>query len=105
MSRPSQSTRRAQGAAGSSESTAGVGFNVNQFYRYPMNRVAAIFDDLARTTGALPQLEQAGFDLTAVTVLSGREGARLLNLEGTGQGPGRVRCGSCSAVGHSREKR
>ena len=78
---------RAQGAAGSSKSTAGVGFNVNQFYRYPMNRVAAIFDDLEGATAALPQLEQAGFDLTAVNVLSGREGARLLNLEGTGQGP------------------
>ena len=52
------------GAAGSSESTPGAGFNVNQFYRYPMNRVAAIFDDLAGVTAALPQLEQAGFDLS-----------------------------------------
>ena len=73
-------------AAGSSESTPGAGFNVNQFYRYPMNRVAAIFDDLAGVTAALPQLEQAGFDLTGVNVLSGREGARLLNLKGAGQG-------------------
>ena len=72
--------------AGSSESTPGAGFNVNLFYRYPMNRVAAIFDDLAVVTAALPQLEQAGFDLTGVNVLSGREGARLLNLKGAGQG-------------------
>ena len=78
--------RAAPGAAGSSESTPGAGFNVNQFYRYPMNRVAAIFDDLAGVTAALPQLEQAGFDLTGVNVLSGREGARLLDLEGAGQG-------------------
>lgn len=72
--------------AGSSESTPGAGFNVNLFYRYPMNRVAAIFDDLAVVTAALLQLEQAGFDLTGVNVLSGREGARLLNLKGAGQG-------------------
>ena len=34
----------------------------------------------------MPQLERAGFDLTAVNALSGREGARLLNLKGAGQG-------------------
>jgi len=75
-----------RGAAGLLESTSGVGFNVNQFYRYPMNRVAAIFEDHTGITAALPRLEQAGFDLTGVTVLSGREGARLLNREGDGQG-------------------
>ena len=74
------------GAAGSSEPTPGAGFNVNQFYRYPMNRVAAIFDDFAGVTAALPRLEQAGFDLTGVNVLSGREGVRLLDLEGAGLG-------------------
>ena len=73
-------------AAGSSESTPGAGFNVNQFYRYPMNRVAAIFAGLSGVKAALPQLEQAGFDLTGVNVLSGREGARLLDLDGTGHG-------------------
>jgi len=73
-------------AAGSSESTPGAGFNVNQFYRYPMNRVAAIFDDFAGVTAALPQLEQAGFDLAGVNVLSGRQGVRLLDLAGTGRG-------------------
>ena len=77
---------RPPGAAGSSEPTPGAGFNVNQFYRYPMNRVAAIFDDLARVTTALPELEQAGFELAGMNVLSGREGARLLDLEGSGQG-------------------
>ena len=70
----------------SSESTPGAGFNVNQFYRYPMNRVAAIFADLSGVKAALPQLEQAGFDLTGVNVLSGREGARLLDLDGAGHG-------------------
>ncbi len=73
-----------QGAAGSSRSTPG--FNVNQFYRYPMNRVAAIFDDLAEVTAVLPELEQAGFDLNGLNALSGRQGVRLLDLEGAGQG-------------------
>ena len=73
-----------QRAAGSSESTPG--FNVNQFYRYPTNRVAAIFDDLAEVTAVLPELEQAGFDLNGLNVLSGRQGVRLLDLEGAGQG-------------------
>jgi len=67
-----------QRAAGSSQSTPG--FNVNQFYRYPMNRVAAIFDDLAEATAVLPELEQAGFDLNGLNVLSGRQGVRLLDL-------------------------
>jgi len=74
------------GASGSSEPTPRAGFNVNQFYRYPMNRVAAIFDDFAGVTAAFPQLEQAGFDLTGVNVLSGQEGVRLLDLEGAGRG-------------------
>lgn len=73
-----------QGAASSLRSTPG--FNVNQFYRYPMNRVAAIFDDLAGVTAVLPELEQAGFDLNGLHVLSGRQGVRLLDLEGAGQG-------------------
>ena len=59
---------------------------MNQFYRYPMNRVAAIFDDLAEATAVLPELEQAGFDLHGLNVLSGRQGVRLLDLEGAGQG-------------------
>ena len=73
-----------QRAAGSLRSTPGI--NVNQFYRYPMNRVAAIFDDLAEATAVLPELEQAGFDLHGLNVLSGRQGVRLLDLEGAGQG-------------------
>jgi hypothetical protein len=75
-----------QRPAGSSESTPRAGFNVNQFYRYPMNRVAGIFDDFAGVRAVLPQLEQAGFDLSGVNVLSGREGVRLLDLEGAGLG-------------------
>jgi len=73
-------------AADSSESTTGVGFNTSFFYRYPMNRVTAIVDEPAAVTAALSQLKEAGFDLTAVNVLSGREGARLLNPEGAGHG-------------------
>ena len=59
---------------------------MNKFYRYPMNRVAAIFDDFAGVTAALPLLEKAGFDLTAMNVLSRPEGVRLLDLKGAGQG-------------------
>ena len=51
-----------------------------------MNRVVAIFEDLGQVRSALPQLEQAGFDPSGMNVLSGPEGARLLNLKGAGLG-------------------
>lgn len=73
-------------AADSRESTARAVLNVNQFYKYPMNRVVAIFEDLGQVRSALPQLEQAGFDPSGMNVLSGPEGARLLNLKGAGLG-------------------
>jgi len=73
-------------AADSPESTPGARLNASKFYRYPMNRVAAIFDDLDNVTAALPQLQQAGFDLVGVNVLSGQEGVRLLDVQGSGRG-------------------
>jgi hypothetical protein len=60
--------------------------NENRFYRYPMRRVVAVVDDDAGLQVSLDALEQAGVDLTTVNVLSGPEGARLLDRTGTGHG-------------------
>ena len=64
---------RPQGAARSSAATPGVGFNVNQFYRYPMNRVAAIFDDLAGVRQHCPNwIRQVSTRLDSVSSAGGR---------------------------------
>jgi hypothetical protein len=60
--------------------------NENRFYRYPMRRVVAVVDDDAGLQASLDGLEQAGVDLTTVNVLTGPEGARLLDRSGTGHG-------------------
>jgi DNA-binding NarL/FixJ family response regulator len=60
--------------------------NEVRFYRYPMHRVAAIIDDEGGVQAALDALRQAEVDVTKVNVLSGREGARLLDRTGTGHG-------------------
>ncbi len=60
--------------------------NEDRFYRYPMNRVAAIVDDEPGVEKALRELEQVGMDVAGVNVLSGPEGARLLDRSGTGHG-------------------
>ena len=60
--------------------------NENRFYRYPMHRVVAIIDDNASVQVALHGLQQAGMDMTKVNVLTGPEGARLLDRTGTGHG-------------------
>jgi hypothetical protein len=62
--------------------------NEARFYRYPMHRVAAIINDNAGVQTALHALQQAGVDVTKVNVLSGPEGARLLDRTGTGHGLG-----------------
>jgi hypothetical protein len=62
--------------------------NEARFYRYPMRRVAAIINDNAGVQTALHALQQAGVDVTKVNVLSGPEGARLLDRTGTGHGLG-----------------
>ena len=63
-------------------------FNVNQFYRYPMNRVVAIFEEDGQVEAALRDLQRAGVDLAKVNVLSGRDGARLLDRSGASHGVG-----------------
>lgn len=55
-------------------------------FRYPMHRVTAVIDDDAHLDRALHDLQQAGVDLTGVNVLSGPDGARLLDRTGTGHG-------------------
>lgn len=62
--------------------------NENRFYRYPMRRVSAILDDAAGLQAALDALRQVGVDVSKVHVLTGPEGARLLDRSGTGHGPG-----------------
>ena len=57
--------------------------NEPRFYRYPMRRVAAIIDDSASLEASLKELETADIDVSAVNVLSGQEGARLLDRTGT----------------------
>jgi hypothetical protein len=61
-------------------------YNEDRFYRYPMNRIVAVIDDQAHVDTALRQLQEAGIDATAVNVLSGSQGARLLDSSGTKHG-------------------
>jgi hypothetical protein len=56
--------------------------NEPRFYRYPMRRVVAIIDDSGSLEAILEDLETAGIDVSAVNVLSGQEGARLLDRTG-----------------------
>jgi hypothetical protein len=62
--------------------------NEKRFYRYPMRRVVAIIDDDAGVKAALDALPGAGVDVAKVNVLSGPEGARLLDRKGSGHGIG-----------------
>ena len=55
-------------------------------YRYPMQRLVAVLDDDAAVEGALQELGRTGIDLSTVHVLSGREGAALLDRRGEGHG-------------------
>lgn len=60
--------------------------NEKRFYRYPMRRVVAVIDDDAGVRSAVDALQRAGVNVTKVHVLSGPEGARLLDRTGTGTG-------------------
>jgi hypothetical protein len=60
--------------------------NEARFYRYPMRRIVAIIDDDAKLQAALDALQQAGVDVTKINVLTGSEGARLLDRQGIRQG-------------------
>ncbi len=62
--------------------------NEARFYRYPMRRIVAIIDGDANLKTALDALQQAGVDVTKVNVLSGPEGARLLDRTGARHGLG-----------------
>ena len=57
------------------------------FYRYPMQRLVAVLDDGTGVDEALQQLRGIGVDLSAVHVLSGTEGAALLDRRGKRHGP------------------
>ena len=65
---------------------ADVRRNEKRFYTYPMNRIAAIVDDVPALDDALGRLEAVHVDMDAVHVLSGPEGRRRLDPEGTSHG-------------------
>jgi hypothetical protein len=60
--------------------------NENRFYRYPKHRVVAIVDNQQQVDTAIKTLEQAGIDAGTVHVLSGPDGARLLDRSGERHG-------------------
>lgn len=60
--------------------------NEPMFYRYPMQQLVAVLDDGTGVDEALQQLRQIGVDLSAVHVLSGTEGAVLLDRRGERHG-------------------
>ena len=62
--------------------------NEPMFYRYPMQRLVAVLDEETRVDEALQQLRGIGVDLSAVHVLSGTEGAALLDRRGAEHGLG-----------------
>jgi hypothetical protein len=60
--------------------------NEPRFYRYPIGRVVAVIDDSEELEAVLGDLEEAGVDVTSVNVLSGSDGARLLDRTGAAHG-------------------
>jgi len=60
--------------------------NEDRFYRYPMHRVVAIMDDDSQVEAVLRELQRVGVEVSAVNVLSGPEGARLLDPSGIDHG-------------------
>ena len=60
--------------------------NEPRSYRYPMQRLVAILDDPAATDDALARLRRIGVDISSVHVLSGPEGAALLDRRGQRHG-------------------
>jgi hypothetical protein len=55
-------------------------------YRYPMRRLTAVLDGETAVDDALQRLRGIGVDLSAVYILSGTEGAVLLDRRGQGHG-------------------
>jgi hypothetical protein len=62
--------------------------NEHRFYRYPMFRVAAILDGDEDTRTALDALERQGVDVSKVNLLTGQEGAHVLDRTGRRHGWG-----------------
>jgi hypothetical protein len=60
--------------------------NENRPYRYPMRRVVAVLDDASGVQTALGALEREGVDVSEVNLLTGEEGARLLDRTGRAHG-------------------
>ncbi|MGY2005081.1 hypothetical protein [Blastococcus sp. SYSU DS1024] len=61
-------------------------WNASGFYRYPMQQLVAVLDDQDATDDALARLRAIGVDLTGVHVLTGPEGAALLDRRGERHG-------------------
>ena len=61
--------------------------NEDRFYRYPKNRIVAVLPDNAHLTSALGALAPLGVSVPDVNVLSGPEGAHLLDRTGADHGP------------------
>jgi hypothetical protein len=62
------------------------GRNEKRFYRYPLHRIVAVVDDAPNLGLALADLGAAGRDVSKVNVLSGPQGARLLDPTGMRHG-------------------
>ena len=60
--------------------------NQNRFYRYPLRRMVAVIEDEAAIELALRRLDEIGIDRGRVVVLSGPQGARLLDRSGKKHG-------------------
>jgi hypothetical protein len=60
--------------------------NERRFYRYPRHRIVAVVDDAPNLGLALADLGAAGYDVSKVNVLSGPQGARLLDPSGVRHG-------------------
>lgn len=60
--------------------------NEARFYAYPLRRLAAVLDDPAAVEDALSRLRAAVDDVSEVYVLSGPEGADLLDRHGRRHG-------------------
>ena len=62
--------------------------NQRRFYRYPTRQMVAVLDDESGVQAAVRRLREFGVDPSTVTVLSGPDGARLLDRKGGGHGLG-----------------
>jgi hypothetical protein len=60
--------------------------NENRFYRYPKRRIVAVIDDDAPLDATVRSLSGVGVDAGEVNVLSGPDGARLLDRSGADHG-------------------